>query len=51
VAAEELVVMRDFVDTSRCNASAAQHVLEERPHIGQCLWTAKGDHQHGVKGL
>ena len=42
-AAEEFVMMRHFLDALRRNASAAQHVREERPHVLGPLRAAEGD--------
>ena len=42
-AAEQLVVVRDFVDPFGAHAPAAQHVLEKRPHIVGPLRPAERD--------
>ena len=50
-AADDLVVMRDFLDTSLGDPPAAQHIRQERANVWLSLRTAEGDHQHGVEGL
>ena len=49
-AAEELVVVRHFLDSLRRDAAAAQDVGQERPHVGGALRPAERNHQHGIEG-
>jgi hypothetical protein len=44
-AAEQLVVVCDFLDALGTHASAAQHVGEERTDVGETLRTAERDNE------
>ena len=48
-AAEQLVVVRDFLDALGRHAPAAQHVGEERPDVVGTLRAAERDDQDGVE--
>jgi hypothetical protein len=44
--AEQLVVMRDFLDAFRADAPAAKHVGEEGTNVGEPLWTPERHDEH-----
>ena len=49
-AAEELVVVRDFLDALRADAPAAQHVREKRADVVEALRSAERDDENGIEG-
>ena len=48
-AAKERVMLSNFLDASRWNTSAAQHVGKERADVIRALRPAKADQQHSVE--